>query len=340
MKPFAILSMIGSICIIKHIIASPKHLVRTSTFHRILLGLSILDLTTSFVVFLGTWPIPKDTPNVYLASGNDRTCTAQGFWVQLGVGVPLYNASLSVYYFLVIFKGWKEHQVKKVEPFLHILPILFALTTSIIVAATDNYASSNVWCWISMNNNGMRFGFFYGPIWAAVLIVTFLMASIYCKFLMQERKTKKYTDSEERIRHRQSELSGLEEGNSNKLRLQSSKLQSIRTSQTLGNDRRVSTLGTNTRLQSTVGQTVGTRNSTISAVRSSHSSKIAAQALWYVGSFYLTFLFPSWTRIVQMLGNQPPFAVVACFTIFFPMQESPRLYCFVLCYRVFNMKTR
>ena len=137
---------------------------------------------------------------------------------------------------------------------------------------------------------------------------------------MQERKTSKYTDSEERIRHRQSELSGLEEGNSNKLRLQSSKIQSIRTSQTLGNDRRVSTLGTNTRLQSTIGQTVGTRNSTISAVRSSHSSKIAAQALWYVGSFYLTFLFPSWTRISQMMGTQPPFAVVACFTIFFPMQ--------------------
>ena len=44
---------------------------------------------------------------------------------------------------------------------------------------------------------------------------------------MQERKTKKYTDSEERIRHRQSELSGLEEGNSNKLRLQASKLQQL-----------------------------------------------------------------------------------------------------------------
>ena len=54
-KPFSILSMIGSLCIIKHIITSPKHLVRTSTFHRILLGLSILDLTTSFVVFLGEW---------------------------------------------------------------------------------------------------------------------------------------------------------------------------------------------------------------------------------------------------------------------------------------------
>lgn len=92
-KPFAILSMIGSICIIKHIFTSPKRLVRTSTFHRILLGLSTVDLTTSFNVFLGTWPIPVDTPGVYLASGNAGTCTAQGFWIQLGVGAPLYNAS-------------------------------------------------------------------------------------------------------------------------------------------------------------------------------------------------------------------------------------------------------
>ena len=189
---------------------------------------------------------------------------------------------MSVYYFLVIFKGWKEHQVKRVEPFLHALPIIFALSTSIVVAATDNFKSSNVWCWISMDNNGMRFGFFYGPIWAAVLLVTGLMAAIYCKFLIQERKSKKYSDSEERIRHRQSVLSELERGSSNNFRLQSS--------------RTVDQMAGNNRLQSTtIGQTAGTRRSTATARK--HSSKIRAQAMWYVGSFYLTFLFPSWTRI-------------------------------------------
>ena len=285
-KPFAILSMCGSICIAKHIIfTSPRPL---SSFHRILFGLSVIDLTTSFAVFMGTWPIPVGTTGVYLASGNKGLCTAQGFWIQLGVGAPLYNASLSVYYFLVIFKGWREHQIKKVEPFLHAIPIIFALTTSIIVAATDNFRSSNVWCWISMDNIAMRFGFFYGPIWAAILWVTCSMAAIYCRFLVQERKNKRYQGS----------------------------------GQAGNNAQQLHSTATNVigRLQSTtnIGNT-GMRSSTVSTSRSK-SSKIAGQALCYVGSFYLTFLFPSWTRISQMMGRQPPFAVVAMFTIFFPMQ--------------------
>ena len=119
--------------------------------------------------------------------------------MQLGVGVPLYNASLSIYYFLVLFKGYKEHQVKKVEPFLHAIPVIFALSTAIAVAATDNYRSANVWCWITMDNNAMRLGFFNVPVWGSILLVTASMSAIYCHFHIQERKTKKY-DAEQRLR--------------------------------------------------------------------------------------------------------------------------------------------
>ena len=155
------------------------------------------------------------------------------------------------------------------------------------MAATDNFRSSNVWCWISMDNIAMRFGFFYGPIWAAILWVTCSMAAIYYRFLVQERKNKRYQSSGQ-----------------------------------AGNNAQLQSTATNVigRLQSTtnIGNT-GMRSSTVSTSRSK-SSKIAGQALCYVGSFYLTFLFPSWTRISQMMGRQPPFAVVAMFTIFFPMQ--------------------
>jgi len=286
-KPFAILSLCGSVYIIKHISTSPKR--RGAVFHRILLGLSFWDSMTSIAVFMGTWPIPAGTDGVYMASGTAGTCTAQGFWIQVGVGAPLYNASLSMYYFLVIFKGWKDHQMKKIEPFLHAVPILFSLSTATIAAATDSYCNSNVWCWIDSSNNGFRFGFFYGPVWAAMAFVTFAMVAIYCHFLVQERKTKKYSQAQERVKQRLSSKSNLER----------------------------------TAVQPT--NISHAANTASYAVRNNHSSprksrEIAGQAMFYVGSFYLTFLFPSWTRFDQMLYGSSPFAVIALFSVIFPMQ--------------------
>merc|ERR1712032_1028810 len=50
------------------------------------------------------------------------------------------------------------------------------------------------------------------------------------------------------------------------------------------------------------------------------SSKIASQALFYILSFYLVFLFPSWTRISQMVKGYVEFPVIFLFAIFFPLQ--------------------
>jgi len=325
-KPFAILSICGSLCIIKHILSSPKRLVKTSTFARILFAISIFDVMTSCGVFMGTWPIPRGTPGVYMASGNKGTCTAQGFWMQLGVGVPLYNASLSIYYFLVLFKGYKEHQVKKVEPLFHGVPILFALSTAIAVAATDNYRSANVWCWITMDNNAMRLGFFNVPVWGSILLVTASMSAIYCRFLIQERKTKKYSDAEERLRSQTQRSQPPERGQTQPHQIQTD--QSIamsdlevgtrlQTANKLQSTNRLQSTRNNNHLQSTVNTISSTVHST---ARKSHSKKIASQALWYVGSFYLTWIFQSWTRISQMVNGSSPFYSIALFAIFFPLQ--------------------
>merc|ERR1711982_43918 len=50
------------------------------------------------------------------------------------------------------------------------------------------------------------------------------------------------------------------------------------------------------------------------------SSKIASQALFYILSFYLTFLFPSWTRISQMVKGFVEFPVIFLFAVFLPLQ--------------------
>lgn len=56
---------------------------RTSPYHRLLCGISIVDMSSSFWLGLSTWPIPEETGIMY-AVGNDTTCRLQGFWTQAG----------------------------------------------------------------------------------------------------------------------------------------------------------------------------------------------------------------------------------------------------------------
>jgi len=69
--------------------------------------------------------------------------------------------------------------------------------------------------------------------------------------------------------------------------------------------------------------TAASTTSMVSHASSSHESKswfFAKQATFYVGTFYLTYLFGSWTRISQMASGTAPFPVIALFAIFFPLQ--------------------
>ncbi|KAL7555262.1 hypothetical protein ACHAWF_018928 [Thalassiosira exigua] len=278
-KPFATLSVIGSLYIIRHVLTSQTR--RSAVFHRILLGLSIYDVMTSITVFMGTWPIPRGSPGIFMASGTNGTCSAQGFFIQFaGVGAPIYNASLATYYFLIVVRGWKEHQLKKAEPLLHFVPISFSLCTGILAAAKKLYGNSVLWCWITSSNDAYRLGLFYAPIWASMITVTVLMAAMCVHVVGQERKSKIYRRPEASI------------------------------------------IGTRLPGESTVSRrsTISTQDGANARARESMSRKVTTQAMFYVFSFYLTWIFPSWTRMSQMINGSSPFYAIALFTIFLPLQ--------------------
>ena len=196
-KPFALFSILGSVCIMKYVRSSDKR--RESIYHRLLLGLSVYDFVGSAAILVGTWAIPRDTSGVYMASGTQGTCSAQGFFVQMGIGTPLYNASLSLYYFLVIMLGWNERKMRKIEVWLHAVPNVITIGTSIAGATILNteghmglYHNSNLWCWIAPPAHpAYRLIFYYGPVWACIAIATFSMCAIYYHVLITERKTAK-----------------------------------------------------------------------------------------------------------------------------------------------------
>jgi len=129
----ASISIIGSAAIIWHILPSHKGLL--STYHRLLSGLCIGDLITSFAyVFNSTAPAPKEVQCLMpFARGNMGTCTAQGFFLTVGILIAsIYNCNICVYYLSILtFKKKDDYIKRKLEPWFHGVPIISAIMTGI-----------------------------------------------------------------------------------------------------------------------------------------------------------------------------------------------------------------
>ena len=195
-KPFAFLSLCGSLSILTHILTHPTR--RRQVRHHILLGLSAYDIIHAFFMFLGTWPIPREMQNTtYLASGTEQTCTAQGFFMQLGgIAVPLYTVELALYYLLVGSYGWKEEKLKKFElPLFHLLPCTVAIVTSLV--GLLSYGPATLWCWqpvCAATNSAACINrlVYYAVYLVCMLGVIIIMTMMYSKVSAQERKIEKY----------------------------------------------------------------------------------------------------------------------------------------------------
>lgn len=195
------LSLMGSAFIFQDIVFH-KNFYRV--YHRLVLGLSCADIVASIVNILSTWPIPEGSKGVFLASGTTQTCTAQGFFNELGnLCTPLYNLSLCAYYVLVIRGGWTENEIKsRVEPIMHIVPIATAFLIAILGIPFTLYNNSGWLCWIATYpggchkdgtcTRGEHANIFrwvhYAIIWSAILSVTAGMTSIYLKARNQEKQ--------------------------------------------------------------------------------------------------------------------------------------------------------
>lgn len=188
------LSMIGSSLTIREIFKDPSK--RSKPQFRILVGMSICDMFSSFGYFMSTWAIPKDSDNSF-ARGNDLTCNVQGFLIQFGVAIPLYNCMLCIFHLLTIKHGWKEDQVRSVEKLFHFTPLGFAAATSVTIAANGNYGDAMLWCWITTNRKNvthlLRWTTFYGPLWAAILTATGTMIAVFHAVRRSENKSMRWS---------------------------------------------------------------------------------------------------------------------------------------------------
>ncbi len=125
----------------------------STTYHRIMFGMSIMDIAESLMMVISTLPMPRDM--VYhqfraLSIGNNMTCQAQAAVVNAaGMGTLAYNAALCFYYLCSIsFRVSYEDISKYIEPVLHLFSIGWAifLGTAGIVGRFYNPMPYQSWC--------------------------------------------------------------------------------------------------------------------------------------------------------------------------------------------------
>ena len=137
----ASISIIGSAAIIWHILRSHKGLA-SSTYHQLVFRLCVGDLMSSFAWALNSTAAPKEVQYIIpSARGNVATCGAQGCIITAGIMMAtFYNCSICFYYLSVITFNKKDEYInRKLEPWLHGVPVISAIMIGIIGLIMKQY---------------------------------------------------------------------------------------------------------------------------------------------------------------------------------------------------------
>jgi len=149
------LSMFGSGWIMAEVLLDQKK--RKMPYHRIMFGLSFFDFISSFGFFLSNWTSHGSLFDL-IVKGSVFPCNAAGFACYLGsLTIPLYNASLSIYYHLVICRSWSEKRIEQnFEWYVRILIPSFGISIAIIPLIMQLYHQFYFYCFpVNMNGHGI-----------------------------------------------------------------------------------------------------------------------------------------------------------------------------------------
>ncbi|KAL7477448.1 hypothetical protein ACHAW6_003255 [Cyclotella cf. meneghiniana] len=141
---------------------------------------------------LTTLPTPE-ADEMYGARGNKQSCTAQGFFIQIGTIACFLNVSLALYYLLTIKYGWSEGKLKRNHAayFLFIPPIAIGLVYAFV--GIPYYDNVRVWC-----NNSAKW-WPETPVILAITAATCIMGNLSYHVYRNEKRTARYTNSRARL---------------------------------------------------------------------------------------------------------------------------------------------
>jgi len=146
-----ILSIMGSTIIVAMMLRSIDRRL-SSTYGRLVFGMSCMDILQSLAYCLSTLPSPKDSDLQWGTYGTTLTCSIQGWFLFTGgIGTTIYYCSLCIYYVLRIAKrDITEITIKnKVEPILHFIPMVYSITVGAFLGVTKHFNTAGTVCWIA-----------------------------------------------------------------------------------------------------------------------------------------------------------------------------------------------
>ena len=88
-------------------------------YHQLMLCLSLHLILFPLAHMVGTTAMPVDTLNVWGARGTTQTCSAQGFVIQLLLGVFFYYMLLLVYSYMAFRHDFEIHKFAWIEKWIH-----------------------------------------------------------------------------------------------------------------------------------------------------------------------------------------------------------------------------
>ena len=158
---------------------------RKRVIGELIIILSCFDIIGSIGYAFTSYPTPKED-YIYGGEGNQASCTAQGFFIQVGT-ISLYlNVSIAFYYLLIIQYSWREHRLRKswIYPMLFGVPILVGATFAF--AGIPFYDNAILWC-----NNSRKY-WSEIPVAIAIFIATIVMINLCCFVYKSERASRRF----------------------------------------------------------------------------------------------------------------------------------------------------
>lgn len=185
-----------------------------TTYHRMILSISVLDVIHSVSSALSTVVVPPSTGAVF-AHGTIGTCAAQGLFQQLTPTIVIYMATMNTYFMLKICYNISDSVfTRKYEMFFHAVPIGFFLITGITGLSLKVFNAiilPELGCWLGSYPRGCIFtntctrgykiaeyidwyawGFGYFWLFLCVAVVLVNSVLIYSTIRNQERRNANY----------------------------------------------------------------------------------------------------------------------------------------------------
>lgn len=200
-----LLSVMGS-SVVVYMIMNRRQKKLSRVKYRLMLAMSTIDVLNSCALAISFLPAPS-VAECSFGKGNFSTCTAQGFFLQLGLAVPAYTAMLTLRALGSIVYNFTEKEIaRKFEPFMHIIAICPMLGIAVAGTVSDMCHSNQRHCYITNKRVFSRVGIMGGDfvngrwilitsvVWFSVMgfIIAFSMVKIYLTTRQRAKMMRRY----------------------------------------------------------------------------------------------------------------------------------------------------